>query len=149
MAKMRTGLPRHIRRFCDDELFAYRQVLADLAEAEIEREDILLEGGNLGFINPVGRVDGGLIGSSPTYRYAGRREALLNGPRVRALRRRAEKVQAVLATLDGDEQYIIRCYYYHGMKPEEITQATGWEEYLLFELRAYVMTALATEWGLI
>ena len=151
MAKIATGLPRHVRRFCDDELFAYRKVLLALEEIQAEHDDVLREGGNLGHLNPVGRVNGGPIKGSPTYSYAARREALQSGAKTQALLRRKARVEKVLDQFCSEDYYILRCYYYHGMKPDEVCQAggPGWNEEALFELRAYAMTLLALEWEMI
>ena len=144
-----SGLPRHIARFCNDELFFYDRLCQAVADLDTEREDLSLAGGNLGLLSPVGIVDGGDKTSSPTYAYIERREALLNGDPASSLRVRKERIEGVLEELDNDERYIFDCFYHHRMKQDEIAQAAGWEEYVIFDLRALVMTRPARAWGMI
>lgn len=149
MATQYTGLPGHIRKFCEGELFAYRRALAEYGEILAEHNAVLDEGGNLGSLDPIGRVDGGPINSSPTEKYSAKRDKILGSDRAMSVARRIARVDGVLDTLEKDEKSIFMSYYWHKMSPDEVAQAEGITETELFEFRAYLATALARAWGMV
>lgn len=144
-----SGLPGHIRKFCEGELSAYHTLVRYWHQIVAEAEAIHEEGGNLGSLDPIGRVDGGPLHSSPTERKHERRIKILTSCQAQAVQRRMEAIEHTREQLEEWETDILHAYYHHRMKPDEVVQVAGCTEEEVFDTRMKACHLLARAWGMV
>lgn len=149
MANHKAMMPDHVRQFCISEMRAYPEIVVDKGDAMAAWTAISEEGGNLGKLDIVGRVDGGAITSSPTESYHDKRTHALTTGTIGAIMKRCGLIEDVLVSLFPPQWEAVVGFYWYRLSPEEIEKLTQISPRSQGELRTKVLVRLARSWGMI